>query len=48
MNEERERAERAHEYFMETEQDAAAYMAWILVAKQSREYAERVLNTPLA
>lgn len=41
------KAERAHDYFMNVEQNAGDYIAYILVESQSAEFASRVLNTPL-
>ncbi len=43
-----EKRDRAHEYFMHIEDNAAAYHDYMLVVGQSKEYAEKVLNTELA
>jgi len=42
------KVERAYNALMEKEADASLYMAYMLVAGKSKEYAEKVLNTPLA
>jgi hypothetical protein len=46
--EEREQTDRAHNFFMEVESNSAAYHDYSLVVGKSKEYAEKVLNTPLA
>ena len=43
-----EKTERARIALLDSESNSNLYMAWILVCDESKEYAERVLNTPLA
>jgi len=43
-----EKAERAKKYFLGEENSANLYTAWFLVFTETKEYAEKVLNTPPA
>lgn len=48
VKEDNAKKERAYDALMRYEKEASLYIAYMLVVDKSKEYAEKILNTPLA